>query len=71
MAKVIKRLTALKIERVTDAGYHPDGDDLYLQVSARGSKSWIFGYTLDGRAREMGLGSLKAVSLEKARRPTL
>lgn len=34
----------------------PDGDNLYLQVAPGGSKSWLFRYTLNGKAREMGLG---------------
>lgn len=34
----------------------PDGGNLYLQVAAGGSKSWLFRYTLNGKAREMGLG---------------
>ena len=34
----------------------PDGENLYLQVAPSGSKSWLFRYTLHGKAREMGLG---------------
>lgn len=37
-----------------------------MQVSRGGGKSWVFRYTLHGRAREMGLGS--HVSLDLARR---
>jgi Arm DNA-binding domain len=33
-----------------------DGEGLYLQIAPGGSKSWLFRYTLHGRAREMGLG---------------
>jgi hypothetical protein len=47
--------------------YH-DGGGLYLQVSAAGTKSWIYRFTLDGRAREMGLGPLNAISLAEARK---
>src|SRR5262249_39600614 len=32
-----------------------------------GAKSWIFRFSLNGKAREMGLGSLSAVSLADAR----
>ena len=39
----------------------------YLQVTEQGAKSWIYRFTLRGRAREMGLGSLSAVSLADAR----
>jgi hypothetical protein len=33
-----------------------DGEGLYLQVSPGDTKSWLFRYTLYGKAREMGLG---------------
>jgi Arm DNA-binding domain len=46
--------------------YH-DGAGLYLQVSARGAKSWIYRFMLDGRPREMGLGPLTTISLAEAR----
>jgi integrase len=48
-----------------------DGAGLYLQVASGGTKSWLFKYTLRGRAREMGLGPVgeapKGVSLATAR----
>lgn len=48
-------------------GRHGDGGGLYLNVSATGSKSWVFLWKRDGKGREMGLGSYPAVSLAKAR----
>jgi integrase len=48
-------------------GMHPDGDGLYLCVSNAESASWIFRFKIDGRAGEMGLGSLRDVTLEGAR----
>lgn len=39
-------------------GYYLDGRGLYLQVAPGGSKSWLLRYTLRGKTREMGLGSL-------------
>jgi integrase len=33
-----------------------DGGGLYLQIAPSGSKSWLFRFTLAGKAREMGLG---------------
>ena len=49
-----------------------DGDNLYLQVAPSGSKSWLFRYTLVGKAREMGLGPVgeppAGVPLAEARR---
>lgn len=38
-------------------GTHGDGGGLYLQISKSGSASWIFRYQLNGRRRDMGLGS--------------
>jgi integrase len=35
-----------------------DGGGLYLQVAVGATKSWLFRYTLHGKAREMGLGSV-------------
>lgn len=48
-------------------GYYLDGNGLYLQVSQTGSRSWILRYTLSGKTREMGLGSLSAFGLAQAR----
>ena len=71
MAK-IGRLTALKVTRATAPGMYADGGGLYLQVTinardGEAAKSWIYRYMLHGRAREMGLGSLSAISLQEAR----
>jgi integrase len=38
-----------------------------LQVSATGTKSWIFRFALAGKQREMGLGSVHTISLGDAR----
>jgi hypothetical protein len=47
---------------------YPDGAGLYLQVTSETAKSWLLRYSLRGKAREMGLGSLRKVSLAEARR---
>ena len=48
-----------------------DGEGLYLQVAPGNTKSWLFRYTLHGKAREMGLGPVgeapDGVSLARAR----
>jgi integrase len=67
MAQTINQLTALKVLKIRKPGYHADGGGLWLQVSEGGGKSWILAYSLRGRAREMGLGSLSKVSLGEAR----
>lgn len=67
MARSINRLSARAVAALTAKGYYPDGGGLYLQISAAGTKSWIFRFMLAGRAREMGLGPLNTVSLAEAR----
>lgn len=62
MAKTGSTLTA----KAVAAAKHPgeparpirkgDGGGLYLQIAPGGSKSWLFRFTLAGKAREMGLG---------------
>ena len=61
------KLSALKIRQSRKPGYYGDGGGLWLQISAGGTKSWVFRFTLRGRSREMGLGGLSAVSLSRAR----
>ena len=68
MARRLNRLTAIEVKGIDQKGMHHDGGGLYLQVSAAGTKSWIYRFTLDGRAREMGLGPLNAISLAEARK---
>ena len=68
----IGRLTALSVDRAKEPGYYADGGGLYLQVTANANarasaKSWIYRYMLRGKAREMGLGPLSAISLKEAR----
>ena len=67
MARQIGKLAALAVSRVKKPGYYGDGGGLWLQVSGAGTKSWIFRFTLHGRAREMGLGPLHTISLADAR----
>jgi integrase len=67
MARPIKRLSALLVAKLKEPGYYADGGNLYLQISASGSKSWIFRYRFGDRQKEMGLGSLNAKTLAQAR----
>ena len=70
MARRLNTLTAVEVKGIDQKGMYHDGGGLYLQVSAAGTKSWIYRFTLDGRAREMGLGPLNAISLAEARKRT-
>jgi integrase len=48
-------------------GLYGDGGGLYLQVSNRKTKAWVFRYMIAGRARKMGLGDFDRVTLAEAR----
>lgn len=67
MVRGIQRLSALRVEKLKEPGYHADGAGLWLQVTASGTKSWIFRFMLAGRAREMGLGAVHTIGLAEAR----
>jgi integrase len=60
-------LTAVAVNAKKDPGYYPDGNGLYLQISTSGSKSWVLRFSLNKKAREMGLGSIVDRTLSEAR----
>jgi integrase len=68
MAQKLQRLTALAVDRMKTPGLFADGGGLYLRVGRNGSKGWSFRFMLRGRAREMGFGTLRRVSLSEARK---
>jgi integrase len=61
------KLLPADVVRIIRPGKYPDGDGLYLQVSGADSKSWLYRYTLKGTQRWAGLGSVRNVTLSKAR----
>src|ERR1035437_3515440 len=63
----MRRLTALKVGKEKKPGLYSDGLGLYLQVRGGGAKSWIFRYRVGTKLRDMGLGSVNAISLAEAR----
>jgi integrase len=65
--RAVERLTALQAKRATTPGLLGDGKGLYLRVGDGGARSWVLRYMIDGRAREMGLGSYYDLSLAEAR----
>jgi integrase len=64
----IGHLTAVAVAKASLKGLYPDGGGLYLQVTGNGARSWVYRYMLGGKAREMGLGSYRDVSLAEARK---
>src|SRR5215469_1216629 len=67
MARAIGRLTALKVNKVKEAGMYADGGGLYLRVTPLGTKNWVLRYMLDRKPHWMGLGPLPLYGLQEAR----
>ena len=53
--------------KTTRPGKHCHGAGLWLVKDEVGRGKWVFRYTIHGRRREMGLGSLVDVPLKLAR----
>jgi integrase len=68
MPVTMNRLNAKQVKDIVAEGEYPDGGGLWLNVTAKGSKSWRFTYRWNGKRPELGLGSYPAVSLADARR---
>ena len=62
MSKESHRLTAKRIARLTKPGRYHDGYGLLLQITKRGSRSWLLRFERGGRERMLGLGPLHTVS---------
>ena len=64
------KLTHLKANNLVKAGRKArtgDGGGLWLDVRGEGRAQWVFRFTRQGKAREVGLGSYASVSLVGAR----
>ena len=61
------KLTVLSAKALREPGRYGDGDGLYLHIALSGSKSWVQRIVIDGRRRDIGLGSYSTVSLVQAR----
>lgn len=62
-----KALTAVRIRSITEPGRYADGNGLYLLVDSRGAKRWVLRTVVKGIRRDIGLGSVRLVSLAEAR----
>jgi len=62
----MSKLTARGVQ-TAGTGKHEDGEGLRLVVSPTGARKWVLRVTVEGKRREMGLGSYPAVSLADAR----
>lgn len=61
------KLNVGTVRGISSAGRYADGNTLFLKVTDRGTKSWVQRVAIDGRRRDIGLGSFPTVSLAKAR----
>ena len=60
-------LTAAKVRQIREPGKYYDGNGLFLRVEKTGSKRWVQRLTINGKRREIGLGSAELVPLAQAR----
>ena len=64
-------LTALSVKAaLTNPGTYQDGDGLFLKIDKRGGAYWLLRLQRDGKRQDIGLGSVKLVSLAEARHKT-
>jgi integrase len=60
--------SAAQVKSAKPGAYRVNGaGGLYLRKGENGSGSWVYRYSLDGKRREMGLGTIADVSLDEAR----
>lgn len=62
------KLNVKRIAALTTPNVYSDGGGLYLRVRKSGTKSWLYIGMLNGKRREIGLGSALDVSLAAARK---
>lgn len=60
-------LNAQKVRALNEPGRYADGNGLYLVVTPTGGKQWVLRTVVQGRRRDIGVGSLRLVSLAEAR----
>jgi len=62
-----KDLNPARVRAICEPGRYPDGNGLYLVVDQSGAKRWMLRTMVNGRRRDMGLGSVSLVPLAEAR----
>ena len=61
-------LTALSVKAaLTNPGTYQDGNGLFLKIDKRGGAYWLLRLQRDGKRQDIGIGSVKLVSLTEAR----
>ena len=67
----MKKLTSRFVQSITKPGKYYDGNNVFLRVHTSGSKKWVQRCTINGKRREIGLGSANIVSLASMREKAL
>lgn len=60
-------LTAVAVRQLAKPGRYADGHGLYLVVDPSGARRWLLRIIVQGRRRDIGLGSARLVPLVTAR----
>ena len=58
MAGPRHKLNRTLVKGLKEPGRYNDGGGLYLMIRKSGLKTWVFRYMIDGRSRDMGLGTV-------------
>jgi integrase len=66
-----KALTAVHVRNIKTRGKYCDGNGLYLVVDPSGAKRWMVRTVILGKRCDIGLGSVRLVSLAEAREKAL
>src|ERR1700712_2976336 len=66
-----QKLSAVAIRNLTTRGRYTDGNGLYLVVDGTGGKRWVLRTVIHGKRTDMGLGSLRLVTLADARKKAI
>ena len=67
MPKTGTPLSAVAVRNLRSAGKYYDQHGLFLRIEPTGSRRWVQRLSMDGRQREMGLGSADLITLAEAR----
>ena len=65
--RALNRISPTKFAKEKTPGRYCDGGGLYLLIGNEGARSWVYRFQLNGKARDMGLGSADIIGLADAR----
>jgi integrase len=63
----VNALTTVRVRNEKKPGRYADGNGLYLVVDPSGARRWLLRLVIEGRRRDLGLGSASLVPLSEAR----